>query len=325
MPLRTRLTDRLGLRHPIILAPMGGASGGRLAAAVSNAGGLGMIGAGSRDVAWLDAEFAAAGAARIGCGFITWVLARQPHTLHAVLAHHPAAIMLSLGDPAPFAAAIHAAGTPLICQVQSMDHARAALDAGAGIIVAQGAEAGGHGATRATMTLVPEIADLLAERGGDTLLIAAGGIADGRGIAAALMLGADGVLIGSRFWLAAECLTHPNHQHAVLARDGDATVRQLTVDIAWGMDFPPEFTGRILRNAFVERWTGHEAEHRAQSEALRPAFMAALMEGRSEETGINIGEAIGLVREVRPAAEIVRDVVAETERHLRHGVAHCVP
>ena len=132
------------------------------------------------------------------------------------------ALMLSFGDPTPFAAEIHAAGSKLICQVQSIAHARAALAAGAQIIVAQGSEAGGHGATRATMTLVPEIADLLARESPATLLVAAGGIADGRGLAAALMLGADGVLLGSRLWASHECLIHPSHQQAALAENGVA-------------------------------------------------------------------------------------------------------
>lgn len=108
--------------------------------------------------------------------------------------------MLSFGSPVPFAPRIKAAGATLICQVQNMEHARAAVDVGADVIVAQGAEAGGHGLVRATFTLVPEIADYLAKAAPATVLVAAGGVADGRGLAAALMLGADGALIGSRFW-----------------------------------------------------------------------------------------------------------------------------
>jgi nitronate monooxygenase len=118
--------------------------------------------------------------------------------LARVLAHAPAVLMLSFGDPTPFASAIRTAGSRLICQVQTIAHARTALDCGAEIIVAQGSEAGGHGATRATLTLVLEVADLLAHRSPATLLVAAGGIADGRGLAASLMLGADGVMLGSR-------------------------------------------------------------------------------------------------------------------------------
>jgi len=295
---------------------MGGVSGGRLAASVTGAGGLGLIGGGYGEADWLDREFVAAGNARIGCGFITWSLARQPHLLDAVLAHAPAALMLSFGDPAPFVPAIRAAGSVLICQVQTLAHTRAALSAGADIVVAQGTEAGGHGAVRATFTLVPEVADLLARESPDTLLVAAGGIADGRGLAAALMLGADGVMLGSRFWASPEALIHPNHQRAALAANGDSTVRQIAADIARGHDWPTEFTGRVLDNAFVRRWHGRQEEQRAQAETSRPAYLAAVAEGRTEEAGIFVGEAIGLMHGVSPAAAIMDDVVGQAERLL---------
>jgi nitronate monooxygenase len=198
--LATRLTERLGIEHPIVSAPMAFAGGGALAAAVTAAGGLGLIGGGYGNADWLAKELDAAGNRRVGCGFITWALAERPALLDQVLERSPAAVMLSFGDPAPFAPAIRAADSLLICQVQNLAHLRAALAAGADIVVAQGSEAGGHGATRGTLTLVPEVADLLAAESPSTLLLAAGGIGDGRGLAAALMLGADGVLMGSRFW-----------------------------------------------------------------------------------------------------------------------------
>jgi nitronate monooxygenase len=295
---------------------MGGVSGGRLAAAVTAAGGLGLIGGGYGDADWLDREFVAAGNARIGCGFITWSLARQPALLDAVLAHAPAALMLSFGDPAPFAAAIRAAGSVLICQVQSIAHTRAALAAGADIIVAQGTEAGGHGAKRATLTLVPEVADLLARESPETLLVAAGGIADGRGLAASLMLGADGVMIGSRFWATPESLIHPNHQRAALAANGDATVRQVAADIARGFDWPAEFNGRVLDNDFVRRWYGREDAQRDQAETGRADYLSAVAEGRSEQVGIFVGEAIGLMHDVRPTAAVMDDIVDQAAELL---------
>src|SRR5947209_7947678 len=144
--LQTRLTELLDIEHPVLSAPMGFAAGGRLAAAVTAAGGLGLIGGGYGERDWLEREFAAAGNARVGCGFITWSLQRKPELLDLVLGHSPAAVMLSFGPPAVFAPAIKQAGALLICQVQCMRHAREAMDAGADIIVAQGAEAGGHGA-----------------------------------------------------------------------------------------------------------------------------------------------------------------------------------
>ena len=317
MGIRTRLTEALAITMPILSAPMGFVAGGKLAAAVTAAGGLGMIGGGYGDADWLDQEFAAAGNTRVGCGFITWSLAKQPELLSRVLSHAPVALMLSFGDPAPFVPMIRAAGSQLICQVQTIAHARVALECGADIIVAQGSEAGGHGATRATLTLVPEVADLLACEAPATLLVAAGGIADGRGLAACLMLGADGVMLGSRLWASPEALVHPHHQRAALVANGDGTIRQKSTDIARGYDWPEEFTGRVLRTAFVERWHGREVEHRAVAEAARPAYLAAVSEGRTEESGVFAGEAIGLMHDVSPAAEILSRVTAEAETLLR--------
>jgi Nitronate monooxygenase len=128
--LRTRLTERLGIRHPILLAPMGFVSGGALAAAVSAAGGLGLIGGGYAETEWLNREFAAAGNQRIGCGFITWSMARRPAALDETLRHAPAAVMLSFGDAAPFIPRIKRADALAICQVQSVRQARQVLDGG---------------------------------------------------------------------------------------------------------------------------------------------------------------------------------------------------
>jgi nitronate monooxygenase len=208
--------------------------------------------------------------------------------------------------------------------VQTITHTRAALECGADIVVAQGSEAGGHGATRATLTLVPEVADLLARESPTTLLVAAGGIADGRGLAACLMLGADGVMLGSRLWASPECLVHPNHQRAALAANGDGTIRQKSADIARGYEWPEEFTGRVLRTAFVARWHGREAEHRVVAEAARPDYWAAVAEGRTEECGLFIGEAIGLMRDVSPVAEILARVTNEAEALLRGRAAALV-
>jgi len=141
MPFQNRVTQCLNIEHPVLLAPMDLVSGGRLAASVSQAGGLGLLGGGYGDGAWLDQEWARAGNARIGCGFITWSLARQPGLLDRVLAHQTAAVMLSFGDPRPFGAQVRSAGTRLICQVQTVQQAREAVEAGADIIVAQGTEA----------------------------------------------------------------------------------------------------------------------------------------------------------------------------------------
>jgi nitronate monooxygenase len=318
MPIRTRLTDRLGITHPIISAPMGFVAGGKLAAAVTAAGGLGIIGGGYGDAQWLEREFAAAGNTRVGCGFITWSLAKQPELLDLVLARAPAAVLLSFGAPSPFAQAIKATGTQLICQVQSMAHARAALDAGADIIVAQGGEAGGHSEIRSTFTLVPEIADHLARHAPDTLLVAAGGIADGRGLAAALMLGAEGVLIGSRFLASPEALMPAALQDAILQADGDATVKTRALDVVRNYTWPPAITGRALRNRFVITWHERDSEL-AMAETREREFKHyadAREAGDADNTGIFVGEAAGLINEVRPAGEIVTRIVEEAERAL---------
>jgi nitronate monooxygenase len=319
MPIQTRLTERLGITHPIISAPMGHAAGGKLAAAVTAAGGLGLIGGGYGDADWLEREFAAAGNARVGCGFITWSLRKQPELLDRVLAHAPAAVMLSFDRPEPFAAAIKASGALLICQVQTIAGARQAVDAGADIIVAQGGEAGGHGGSRATFTLVPEVADYLAQRAPETLLVAAGGIADGRGLAAALMLGAEGVLMGSRFLFSSEVLLAPGLQAAMLEVDGDATVKTRSLDVVRKYEWPREITGRALRNKFVTDWHDRDAELAAPETQAREfkRYTTARERADADNTGLFVGEAVGLIDEVRPAADIVERIVEEAEQALK--------
>jgi nitronate monooxygenase len=316
MALRTQLTERLGIRHPILLAPMGGASGGVLAGAVTAAGGLGLIGAGYGDAAWLDHEFAAAGNQRVGCGFITWSLARKPELLDLALARRPAAIMLSFGDAAPFLPKIKAAGVLAICQVQSLGQARTALQEGADIIVAQGTEAGGHGAARAVLPLVPAIADAVAAARSDTVVLAAGGIADGRGLAAALMLGAEGVLVGSRFYASSESLAHPRAKERVVAASGDDTVRTQIFDIARGIDWPEPYTGRALINELSRHWHGREAEMKAGATAEGARYAAAAASGDFDTAVVFTGEGADLIHAVEPAGIILERMVREAEAAL---------
>jgi nitronate monooxygenase len=311
MRLRTRLTERLGIEHPILLGPMGVISGGRLAAAVSNAGGLGIIGGGYGDTNWLKQEFDAAGNARVGCGFITWSMAKQPGLLDQVLERQPAALMLSFGSPAPFAARIKQAGVPLICQVQSMAYAREAVDAGADIIVAQGCEAGGHSGYRATFTLVPEVADYLAKSSPGTVLVAAGGVADGRSLAAVLMLGAEGVLAGTRFSASEESLAPDGFRMAIIAADGDATMKSNTVDVVRKRYWPdPAFVVRVLKNSFVEKWHGHERELEKVIDVEFERFWKAFNAGDADNSGVLMGEASGMIHDAPPAARIIEDMVS---------------
>lgn len=309
--LATRLTERLGIAHPILSAPMALAGGGALAAAVTRAGGLGLVGGGYGDEAWIAQQFAAAGNTQVGCGFITWSMAKKPELLTQALAHKPAALMLSFGDPRPFAAEIAAAGVPLICQCQSLVHVRQALEAGAAIVVAQGSEAGGHGASRATLPFVPEAADLIARESPDTLLVAAGGIADGRGLAAALMLGADGVLAGTRFWASREAMVHERHHAAAVAATGDQTVRSSLPDIARQLDWPNPFDIRVSDNAFIANWAGRDAALKEAIAVEGPAYREAFMAGDPDKAAVIFGEAAGLISDIPSAGELVERMVAE--------------
>jgi nitronate monooxygenase len=315
--LATRLTRALKISCPIVSAPMAFAAGGALAAAVSHAGGLGLIGGGYGDAAWLEREFEAAQGARVGVGFITWSLARTPSLLTGVLRHQPAAVMLSFGDPRPFANEIHAAGAVLVCQCQQLQHVREAIEAGAGVIVAQASEAGGHGALRGAMSWVPEVADHLAANSPDTLLLAAGGIADGRGLAAALMLGADGILMGSRLWASSEALVAPGHHRAILETAGDGTLRTRLPDIARELPWPAGFTARIRRNAFTERWHGHEDALQAAVAVEGPKYKRAFEAGDPDHTAVWFGEAAGLIHAIEPAATIVQRTVDGARARMR--------
>jgi nitronate monooxygenase len=314
MAWSNRVTGSLGIEYPVLLAPMDLVASGKLASAVSQAGGLGLIGGGYGNAEWLEREFAAAGNARVGCGFITWSLANKPELLDLALRHRPAAVMLSFGDPSPFAAKIKDAGAKLICQVQSLAQAKDAAANGADILVAQGTEAGGHGAMRSTLTLVPEIVDTLPE----VPVVASGGIADGRGLAAVMMLGAEGVLMGTRFYASQEAQGHPDAKQRIVEASGDDTVRSIVFDISRRNVWPSPYTGRVLRNAHAERWFGRELElMRHPEEAQR--YSNAREQGDFDIAAVIAGEAVGLIHDVLPAAEIVNQIVREAEALLTRG------
>jgi nitronate monooxygenase len=314
---KTRLTEFFNIECPILSAPMALISGGRLAAAVTSGGGLGLIGGGYGDSDWLRREFGLAEETRVGCGFITWSLARTPALLDEALERQPAAMMLSFGDLQPFADRIHAAGVPLIAQVQTLDQVNRALDAGADILVAQGAEAGGHGMTvRSTFTLVPDVVDRAAERSPETLVLAAGGVADGRGLAAALTLGADGVLVGTRFWASPEALVSPRAQDRAMRASGDDTYRTRVYDIVRRLDWPPEYNERTLGNPFVDGWHGNESELQSSLPDAVSTFETAVAAEDFTVANIFVGEAIGRIHDVRPAADLVAEMAAEADRIL---------
>lgn len=321
--IRTRATERLGIRHPILCAPMALVAGGELAAAVTRAGGLGIVGGGYAGALGgepdLDAQMALAKSGKFGVGFITWALERSPKTLTAALKHAPFCVCLSFGDARPFAKEIHAAGALLICQVQFLGQIEMAIEAGADVIVAQGAEAGGHGASRGTLPFVPEAADYLRKHSPETVLLAAGGIADGRGLAAALILGADGVVLGTRFWAAAEAMTPKSHTDRAIVATGDATVRTKALDALRGTPWPREYSFRFLKNKFSAEWAGREAEAFEAYGTFAEKYAEARAKNDLDTLAVVGGEAVGLIHN-RPSAEtIVRDIVEQAAKILRQG------
>jgi nitronate monooxygenase len=316
MPIDTPLTALLGIRHPILLAPMDVVSGARLTSAVSNAGGFGILGGGYGERAWLESEagkLRQQSSAPFGIGFITWSLARQRELLDIALAARPRAIMLSFGDPKPFANSIKSAGALLICQVQNEDMAREALDAGADILVAQGTEAGGHGASRTTIDIVPSIVDLAAGR---VPVVAAGGIGDGRGLAAMMMLGAAGVLLGTRFYASREADGAEEAKRRICAAKSGGTTRGIIFDMSRNNVWPTPFTGRCLINEHARRWLGRELELLQDMKAVAAEYAAAKAAGNFDIAAVIAGEAVGLIHDIPPAAEIVDRIVTEADQIL---------
>lgn len=185
------------------------------------------------------------------------------------------------------------------------------------MIVAQGAEAGGHAGIRSTFPLVPEVADLLANHSPDTLLCAAGGVADGRGLAAALMLGADGALVGSLFSACEEALVSAGWHDALLAADGDATVQTSVVDIARKRDWPEPYKIRVLDNNLVRRWRDQEDEMRGVQDEEVARYEEAARKGDTNNYGVIVGENAGLISGIEPAAAVLEHMVAQAEALLR--------
>jgi nitronate monooxygenase len=314
MSLSTRFTELFGVPHPIALAPMGGSAGGALAAAVSRGGGLGMLGAGYGDRQWLDRELpiVASGTDQPwGAGFLTWAI--DAGAVERVLEYGPRAVMFSFGDPSPFVELVRAQGAALIIQVTDLDEARQAVDVGADVIVAQGTEAGGHGARRGRSTLpfVPVVVDLAAP----IPVLAAGGIGDGRGLAAALALGAAGALIGTRFQATAEALVDPATTKAIVEGRGHDTERSRVLDIARGSRWPSQYTARTLSHPYLDRWRGREAELAADPRA-RQDYHDDVARGVIPALPVWAGEAVDLVADVPSAADLVATLAIQAEEAL---------
>jgi nitronate monooxygenase len=314
MTLSTAFTELFAVRHPIALAPMGGSAGGALAAAVSNGGGLGLLGGGNGNRDWLARELpiVAAGTGKPwGVGFQSWAI--DVGTVESVLTQNPSAVMLSFGDPSAFTEPVRRAGAMLIIQVTDLDEARQAIDLGADVIVAQGTESGGHGARRGRSTLpfVPVVVDLAAP----VPVLAAGGIADGRGVAAALALGAAGALIGTRFQATAEARVDPSISKAIVEGRGEDTERSTVLDIARGSRWPAKYTARTLGHPFLEQWRGREDELAADADARR-AYRDGVARGDLPPLPVWASEAIDLINDLPSAADLVGALVAQAEDAL---------
>ncbi len=317
LTLDSRFSRRFHLSAPIALAPMALAAGGALAAECARAGALGLVGGGYGELPWTQREYmlaeesldSADGRERLGCGFIVWKLDEDASALDWVLERKPRAIMLSFGDPRPYAVRIAAAGADLLCQVQRMEQVPMAIEAGASVVIAQGGEAGGHGMnglnSRATMSFVPELADWLAAHSPDTLLLAAGGIADGRTLAAARVLGADGALVGSRLWATRESLAAAGAKAQAVEVDGDGTARSSVFDILRRKNWPEPYDFRAIRNALHRRWEGRIDDLRGSPDAARSEYDAGVKVGDFSRAHATVGEGVGLIHDLPPAGELI--------------------
>ena len=305
--LRTRFTEMFDARHPIMSAPMAMHSGGNLAAAVSAAGGVGSFGGihVTEPPGWV-VEQAALVRERtdrpFAIGFITPFLEFTEPYFQAALEARPAAIAFSFSDPGDWARRAKDAGCRVICQVQTFTDAERAVQAGADVLVAQGTEAGGH---TGTMSLLPLLAGV-AEAHPDVVLLAAGGIGDGRTLAASLLAGADGAWLGTAFLATHEAVEiSDDHKAAIVASDGGDTVFTRAYDIASGLPWPATIGERVRRDAFTDEWAERESELRRVRQDVTPGD--ALLYGQSARS----------VDSVVPAAEVVRRVSGAAEQLLR--------
>ncbi len=306
------LLDRLRMSQPLVNAPMAGAAGGALAAAVSTAGGLGMVGIGSgASQEWIagQAALARASGRAWGAGLMAWVLEESLDPLKYLLAEGPSLVCVSFGDPGPAAALIHEAGLPCAMQVGSGADLERALAPDVDVIVCRGGEGGGHG--RNDVATLPLLQQTLASTGKP--VIAAGGIADARGVAAVLSAGAQAAWIGTRFAASTESLSHDRVKEAIAGAGLDDTVFTRAFDIAQRIPWPEEFGGRALRNDFSDQWGGHE-EALASAVAADPAITEAINAARRgadvSTAPVYAGQSAALSRGGESAADIIADLSA---------------
>ncbi len=308
--LRTWLTDTFHLSVPVVGAPMAGPGEGALAAAVSAAGGLGMVGVGAaRSPAWVleQAGLAAAGGAPYGVGLMAWALERDPAQLDALLDPGPdvapALVSVSFGRVEPHVDRLRAAGLRVAVQAGTVAEAVRAERAGADLVVARGAEGGGHGRDEVgTLPLLQGVLDRV-----EVPVAAAGGIGTPRGLAAVLAAGAAGAWVGTALLATHEAGTSAAARQALLVATDTGTAYGRVFDVAQRLGWPPEYGGRALRNAFFERWTGRLDALAADDEAA--AELARARDAADLDTAyVYAGQGVGLLAAERSVAEVLADL-----------------
>ena len=315
--MRTRASQLLGVKHPVALGGMGSGTSPELVAAVSNAGGLGVQGCAGRSaeqIAQLAAAIRAATDRPFGLNLLLFLA--DETAIEAVLAAQPPVFSTAWPtaeqELAPLFARAHQAGCRVVMHmVSTVDEARHAAAAGADLIVAQGTEGGGHVGTMGTMVLVPMVARAVAP----VPVLAAGGIADGPGLAAALMLGAEGVLLGTRFLATPEAPLPASYKEAICRSDGHDTLLTELPDVINGQVWPGAYA-RVLRTPFVQQWLGREAEVRRARRELQRRLQRARDEDDVESGAPLIGQDAGLIERIEPAGELVARIVREAEALL---------
>jgi nitronate monooxygenase len=320
--LRTRFTELFGIEYPIMSAPMAMHSGATLAAGVSNAGGLGTFGAiNPAGETWVREQIAAIRKQTdrpFGVGFITQYIPLLPQNFDATIDERPPAVIFSFADPQPYITKAKDAGARTICQVQTMELARMAVDAGADVLVAQGNEAGGH---TGTLNLLPFLTDVL-DAFPNIPVLASGGIASARALAGVVAAGADGAVLGTAFLATHEAVeVSAAHKQRIIESDGEDTVFQLVYDIAQGGPWPDGMGGRVYRNDFVKEWLGREEELRAQREAIAPTLEEAYRRDDVSQMPVYMGQGAGAIDAVRPAGDVLRTICDDAERILRERFA----
>ncbi len=311
--IHTRICDLLTIPHPIVLGGMGTATTAPLVTAVSNAGGLGTLGTSAFDASTLDSEIAAIREGTDKPFGINHLLFQIKEEMYAVtLREKPAVIAFAWArqdqDLRDYFQRAHDAGSKVMYMAGEVPEAVRAAEAGADIIVAQGTEAGGHVGWMASLPLVPMLVKAVAP----LPVLSAGGIADGHGLVAALALGAEGVLLGTRFMATPEAPIHPNFKQAIVKSNGHDTVLTEIPDLANQRVWPGAMS-RAQRNQFIERWAGREWAVRQNAREIGKQAAAARAAGDVDNASISFGQDAGLIDSIKSVSQVVGDIVTEAE------------